>query len=542
MTRARRDTPLLVSAPPTINLAQPLKMRACRPFSKRSSGNNPFRNSRLTDRQRTWTVIAVAALASILMRLRMLWSPVSVDEGGYLAIARGWAHGQVLYRDMFVDRPQGLLVLFRVWDWATGGNTGSIRVMAMLFGVLLVVSTGVIVREVIGETAARYAAVICAVVSAAPVLEGYAANTELLSGAVAAAGLAVGVIAGSKLRPQLWFFGSGLLGGLALSLKQSGFDGVLTLMVWLTLGAVFCRAERKVAVKAIGALGAGLSTVVGALMIHGALTGWSRWWTAVAGYRLGRQSAFARADWRNLAKTIPFAAVVLGAVAIVAWVGVRTVSGGLRDRLRLSLSPGSVVLVVWLGASVASFLIGGGFWRHYWLLLAAPVSALAGVGIAQRAEYKRLLTATILVPCLAITAWVYAGDQARLNIRAAGDHHAAVDERVAKWFNAHREAGESLYVLCASSAVYADAHQDPHYPYLWIIEVVHAPNAQNRLVSYLTDPKAAPHYIADYQNPLACDSSGRVSRILRSSYQAVAFIGPTIMYERNTVESNRFTK
>ncbi len=535
MTRARRETASLVSMTPKVNLVDPPNNGAHRKFLNRPSRSNPDWNSRLPDRRRTWNVIAVATVASILMRLRMLWSPVSVDEGGYLAIARSWAHGQVLYRDVFVDRPQGLLVLFRVWDWVTGGNTGSIRVMAMLFGVLLVVSTGVIVREVIGETAARYAAVICAVVSAAPVLEGYAANTELLSGSVAAAGLAVGVVSGSKLRPLLWFFGSGVLGGVALSLKQSGFDGLLTLMVWLALGAVFCRTDRKMAVKAVGALSAGLSTVVVALMMHGALTGWSRWWTAVAGYRLARQSAFARADWSNLAKTLPYAAVVLGTVAMVAWVGARTVAGSLRDRLRVSLSPGSVVLVLWLGASGAGFLIGGGFWRHYWLLLAAPLSALAGVGVAQRAEYKRLLTATILVPCLAITAWVYVGDQARLNVRAAGDHHAAVDERVAIWFNAHRESGESLYVLCASSAVYADAHQDPHYLYLWFIEVVHAPNAQNRLVSYLDDPEAAPHYIADYQNPLACDSSGRVSRILRSSYQAVALIGPTIMYERNTV-------
>ena len=37
-----------------------------------------------------------------------------------------WAHGRVLCRDVFVDRPQGLLVLLRVWDWGSGGSTGSI--------------------------------------------------------------------------------------------------------------------------------------------------------------------------------------------------------------------------------------------------------------------------------------------------------------------------------------------------------------------------------------------------------------------------------
>jgi len=137
-----------------------------------------------SDGRRTWIVVALSVALSVVMRLRMFWSPISVDEGGYLAIARAWAHGRVLYRDVFVDRPQGLLVLFRVWDWASGGSTASIRVMAMLFGGLLVVSTGVIVRALVGESAARWAVIICAVVSSAPVLEGYAANGELLSGAV----------------------------------------------------------------------------------------------------------------------------------------------------------------------------------------------------------------------------------------------------------------------------------------------------------------------------------------------------------------------
>ena len=105
--------------------------------------------------RRVWPWVAVGAVLSVLMRLRMLWTPISVDEGGYLAIARGWAHGKVLYRDVWVDRPQGLLVLFRGWDWVSGGNTASIRIMAMLFGVLLVVATAVAVRELVNPAAAR---------------------------------------------------------------------------------------------------------------------------------------------------------------------------------------------------------------------------------------------------------------------------------------------------------------------------------------------------------------------------------------------------
>ena len=59
-------------------------------------------------------------------------------------------------------------------------------------------------------------------------------------------------------------------------------------------------------------------------MAHGALTGWSRWWAAVAGYRLRTQSAFASADWLNLASTVPYAIVVLGTSALLAVLGVET--------------------------------------------------------------------------------------------------------------------------------------------------------------------------------------------------------------------------
>ena len=449
--------------------------------------------------------------------------------------SRAWAHGRVLYRDVFVDRPQGLLVLFRAWDWLSGGSTASIRVMAMLFGGLLVVATGVIVRELVGESAARWAVIICAVVSAAPVLEGYTANGELLSGAVSAAGLAVGVVALSRRHRLWWFFGSGVLAGVALSFKQSGFDGSLALVMGLAFGVLLC-GQRGAALKAMGALTAGIATIVGVLMLHGALTGWSRWWSAVAGYRLHTQSAFAAADWQNLVATAPYAAVVLGASALLALVGVRSVGRGGRRGTLAGSGPRAVLLELWFVSAAMAFLLGGGFWRHYWLLLAAPVSALAGAGLAKLPKFRLATLAAALAPCLAITTWVYVGDQAHINIRAADDHRAVTDEVVAVWFDHHREAGESLYALCGSAAVYADAHQDPGYPYLWTTEVIRAPNAQRRLIAYLSDPKRGPHYIAEYQAPSSCDRSGRVARILRALYQKVAVVARVSIFERSLGE------
>ena len=488
--------------------------------------------------RRTWWVIGGAAVLSALLRLRMVWVPVSVDEGGYLAIARAWGHGSVLYRDVFVDRPQGLLLLFRFWDWVSGGNTESIRIMAMLFGALLVVSMAVVVREVAGHSAARYAAVICAVVSAAPILEGYSANAELLSGGVAAAGLAVGVLATRKTHRWVWFYSSGLLAGMSLSLKQSGFDGLLAIGAWLILAMLFERQHRRMAIRGVFAICAGLATIIAALVVHGAATGWARWWAAVVGYRLKTQSAFASADWHNLVVTAPYAGIVLGAAALLS------VNGAAIGSRRFAFRPGDtegqhrsaivgpMVLVFWLASATCSFLIGGGFWRHYWMLLAAPISALAGIGLAALPRPRIPLLFAVIAPSLAVTAWVYSGDTAQIPVRAAADHRSVQDDHVGQWFRHHRTAGQNLYVLCSSAGVYADAHQDPGYPYLWNVEVHHGANAQNLLVDYLSDPIRAPTFIAQYQSARSCDDSGRVAKIMHDDYQQVTVVDSVAMFER----------
>ena len=141
-------------------------------------------------------------------------------------------------------------------------------------------------------------------------------------------------------------------------------------------------------------------------------------------------------------------------------------------------------------SAALAFLVGGGYWRHYWLLLAAPLSALVGAGLAQLGKFRLTALAAALAPCLVVTAWVYAGDQAHINIRAADDRRAATDESVAVWFDKHREPGENSMHYCGSAAVYADAHQDPGYPYLWTTEVIRAPNAERRLIVYSQRPRS----------------------------------------------------
>ena len=481
----------------------------------------------------TWWWIAAGVLVSALMRARMLSTPLTADEGGYLAIARAWGHGRVLYRDVWVDRPQGLLLIYRLWDRVFGGGNVSVHLMAVVFGGVLVVSTAIVVREVAGQRAARATAIVCGVVSACPVLEAYIPNGEILSGALAAAGMAVCLVGLSRAHPLRWCYAAGVLAGAALSVKQSGFDGFLALLVTFGLvGAVMPQTRRRLATAA-GALTAGVASVMGALMIHAALTGWWRWWFAVAGYRSQTLSVLNNPSWARLRDTARFGLVVLGlpfALAVLAGVGHLVRS---RRSLRSVVGSRSMLLVTWLAAAELSFLIGGGYWRHYWLLLCAPVSAVAGVAVAQLRRPAGLMALLVLVPSLIITGWVYVGDPATITVRASGDGSPAVNQAIADWFLAHRRVGDNLYVLCDSPAIYADAHQDPGVAYLWYPEFYLGPHAHQRLMAYMNNTAKAPEYIVQLQSPRACDPTGQLATVLAKSYQEVTRKPATILQRRH---------
>ena len=185
-----------------------------------------------------WKWTAIAALVSVVLRVRFLFAPLTADEGGGLAIARAWAHGRRLYIDVWIDRPQGVLLLTRGWDALFAHHPSSLRGLAILSGIAAVCGSAAIARAISGQAVAGLiAAWMVAVVSASPTIEGFTANGELLAAGFSVSALAV---AATVLR-QRKSFGSraagsmlvaGLLAGGAISIKQSGFDPWLAKESW----------------------------------------------------------------------------------------------------------------------------------------------------------------------------------------------------------------------------------------------------------------------------------------------------------------------
>ncbi|HZX55359.1 MAG TPA: hypothetical protein VFE86_11805, partial [Ilumatobacteraceae bacterium] len=266
-------------------------------------------------------LVVIAAVVSIALRARFLVTPLTSDEGGYLAVARAWASGKTLYGQAWVDRPQGLLVLFRVWDALTGGSPAAIRAMAILFGAAAVFAVAYVAFAIAGPRAAAAGGLIVAVASSNARIEGFIANGELLAGTLSAAGVAAScayLLRHGRLR---WLFIGGALCGCAVSLKQSGFDGFLAVMVCIGAGALTRERNWRQVAREAGVCVAGFASVLGLLLLHGIVVGFRAWWYAVAGYRLSGPNA-SDANWHRFGVTIRLARPALLPLLVVATVGV----------------------------------------------------------------------------------------------------------------------------------------------------------------------------------------------------------------------------
>jgi hypothetical protein len=470
--------------------------------------------------------VGLAAVASMLLRLRFVFVPLSTDEGGFVAISRAWAHGATLYRDAWVDRPQGLLVLFRFWDMVSLGSEQSVRVMAMLFGAVMVVAGAEIARRLHSRRAGVLAAAFVAAASSAALISGSVSNGELLSGTFSALTVAVGATVIVGRLSIKWLVVAGAVGALAVSIKQSGVDGFGAVFAWLSLAAAFgFGGERRRHLMGLAALVGGFAAMATPFIVHGAITGWSRWHYAFSGYRVDSRSALRGADWDRFFETWSDARVVFLPMLFVAVLAVlvATVRARVQGQPEPRWTSPLWLLPLWLVTASVTFASGGQFWRHYWVILAAPVAVATAVAVAG----WPLRVGVVALGGLAVLPAVGTTSIVLLHPTPAS---AQEDEKVGHWFAGELRPGETLYVQCERPAVYAYADADPPFPYLWIDNVNQVPGAKELLADLLTNPERAPTFVARFQSEGRC---GLEPGILNELYQPFTTVEGVPIWARN---------
>jgi len=449
--------------------------------------------------------LAAAALA-VLVRLPFFGAPLTADEGGYAEAARLWDHGATLYRDIWVDRPQGLVLVFR-GVLQIGSSTDTIRAVAAVVGALSVLAAMLLAFRLTGRrTTALACGLLMATFGASPFLESFTLAGELLASLAAILSL-LAFAAYLRSRATWWLVAAGLASGCAVMIKQSGFDSALAILAYLAW-TERRRAVRPGAVVVAAAAAPVVAGLLAAVSLH-------RWWFAVVGYRGSGDSIVTGSLVHRLdllQQSLPAAAKGLGLLILLAALGWR----------------GSPLLVrLWLGAALVGVIGGGNFHFHYYLQLVPPLAILAGAGVEKLfARRGALLGAAFVGGAIATVALTVPlmFDSARAQAKAIWPHdpHLQHDAAVVRYVRAHTRPGQKILVVWAAADIYFLADRAPVIPYMWFRNIEAVPGARTEAHQALADRRAA--LVIESQQPDSADPSGPTTAILASDYRRVATV------------------
>src|SRR4029453_8217858 len=178
-------------------------------------------------------------------------------------------------RGAWVDRPQGLLLVYRALLEVGGGSTESLRIVAAAVSMLIVIATVIVAVRICGTIEGIAAGLLLATFAASPFIESFTLSGELLAAFPAGLSL-LAFTAYLRSRHLVWLAVAGLLTGCAVMIKQSAFDAGLAAVAFLLI------TERR---RAYGAV-----IVVLAAFVPVAIAAWTAphaqdWWNAFVAYR-----------------------------------------------------------------------------------------------------------------------------------------------------------------------------------------------------------------------------------------------------------------
>lgn len=454
--------------------------------------------------------IGLCALAGAALRAPFLSAGLLPDEGGYAYVAQRWSRGARLYDDAWADRPQGLLIAFRLLlniaeePWA-------IRLGAVICGAGITVLLGVIGWQLRGPATGVAAAAIYAIVGVGPRFNGFTFNGELAAALPATAAIAAALAWRSSLRLR-WLVVAGLAAGSAVLMKQSGFDGLVVAVVIVMLATKSWTTRRRPFAVLVG------STAVpaAASVIHGWIVGWNNYWFAVAGYRF--HSSSGRLDPVGLVEragrfftTVDDALRDLGPLVLFALAAL--VLGRLRGEP-------IAIAAAWIGTAMIGFNLGALYWRHYYVQLVPPLTLLAALAVttlARRVDRAVAVTFAILPVSLGLIELALTAPERREHLiahqRQFEDH-----ELLATQLRQRSDPDDTVYVLVSEPDLYFLVDRPSRYPYIWGHPVEEIPGALQRLRALLSSPDR-PEWLVVYTPPHEVDSSGRLETIIGRHYQ-----------------------
>lgn len=325
----------------------------------------------------TQTILLTASLVLLVVAIRapLLSIPLERDEGEYAYIGWRLGHNELPYRDWFDQKPPAVFFIYRVALSLPFEPVRAIHFVGLLFVALSTCALFYLALRFLDCFWAWLAAALFAFLSADPLVQGTAANTELfMLCPLILSQIAFFTAAAKNQRNVSLMVLVGALTGIAFMFKQ------VAIVNWFLQAAfypVFARGEKRLqsAVSFITWSAAGLLTVVGLVVLyfwmHGALYEFiDNVFTHNLNY-IGAVGASERFEYclgtlTSLART---QAIVWMFAAI-----------GLVALLRSTRAKWSIFLVAWLITSAIGVSASGYFFPHYFQQLLPPLALAAAAG------------------------------------------------------------------------------------------------------------------------------------------------------------------
>ena len=447
------------------------------------------------------------------VRLPFLHAPLTADEGGYGEVARLWSRGAVLYHGAWVDRPQGLLLVFRAMLHVDGGSAEALHALAAVVAAVVVALTMVVTARLAGRIPATVAGLAIATVGGGPFIESFTLSGELLASVFAVASMLAFVLYLEHDR-LAWLVAAGLLTGCAVLVKQSAFDAGAAAAVYLLW------TRRRAALGPVAALaGAAFVPVVAAAL---SAPSFHDWWYAMVTYRDQADSIVTGSlheRFSQLRSSLPAAERGLGVLVLLAVLAWR----------RPPLLP-----ALWLGFALLGVLGGGNFHDHYYQQLVPPLGLLAGIGGADILRRRRAYAAGAVAAAVAATIagtvplW-FDSPAAQAQAIFPSDPHLQTDAAVIRYVDAHTRPGQRIFVMWAAADIYYLADRDPSFRYMWFRNIQAIPGALAQARRMLAGPRP-PALVDRVNSPGSMDASGATAAIIARDYRLAATVAGVPIY------------
>jgi hypothetical protein len=470
--------------------------------------------------------IPLGALISVLLTWRLYNLPMVSDEGGYAYAAERWFDGRgVLYKDVWISRPQGIFVVYGAIIKFIGGTTLDLRAVAWVFNVLTMMTVWHIARKWQGTGVAAGATMIFAVMMGSPATEGFTANAEIFMALPAAIAIITLIRAFERNWSPTWLAATGLLIGIASQLKPSAVVSLGVAIGFIAIMAIdtdhFVRFTTRRSAPVLLGFGASLLPAI----YHGYRIGWDAFLYASVTYRLTQQST-ATGSLHHHVRALGYLSariwplyVLLALVALVRYATSdvrRAAKPALRPSQREYRSqpmfgvvsrhflfntadPTRLLLQLWIAGCLLGISMGGDWWFHYLIQIAAPFAIWLAVTLADlRPRLPRaghlVLIGTVAVLLLIPYGVVVQSTRAEMTNELFGHPGYADQEVVAQYLQDHTSPETPIFIAFDQAALYYLAERPSTYQYLYDQELRAIPESQDDLIAMVEGPNR-PLYI-----------------------------------------------